>query len=378
MQITKVPIVMMRGGTSKAVFVKERFVPKEDEQMREFLRSLFGSPDPRQIDGLGGADILTSKCAIIGPSTISGADVDYTFAQIGIEESDVNFSINCGNISPAVGVYAIEEGFVRAEEPFTNVRIHNTNTGKILIATIPVKDGQPEVFGDYSIDGVPHTGAEIEMDYRLTAGAATGSLLPTGNPTDYIQVPGLGEIPVSIVDLANLCVFFEARYVGMQGTEGPREMSKETMMKFREIRKVVATMLGLGPHALVPFTIAVAPPSSYQSFMNGQLVDQNEIDLVGRMVGSSSLMLHKAFPGTGSCCTAVAAAIKGTIVHEVSSQAAIDREVLRIGHPSGRIAIKVKVSQTQNEISIDKVAFSRTARRLMEGTAYVRTKASSS
>src|SRR5688572_27800239 len=151
--------VIMRGGSSKALFVAEADLPKDAKARDRFLLALFGSPDKRQIDGLGGADYLTSKCAIIGPPTLRGADVDYTIAQVSVEHPVVSFDTNCGNISAAVGPYAIEEGIVKPVEPWTEVRVHNTNTGKILRLKVPVKDGHPVSEGDFEIDGVPGTGA---------------------------------------------------------------------------------------------------------------------------------------------------------------------------------------------------------------------------
>ena len=171
MQLSKeqIPVrcTLMRGGTSKAVFMRMDDVPSEPAARERFLLALFGSPDPRQIDGLGGADPLTSKFAMIGPATRADADIDYTFAQIGIEEAYVSYEIVCGNISSATGIYAIEEGLVPAVEPVTTVRVHNTNTHSILIIKVPVKDGAPVVEGDFAIDGVPGTGAEVAANTSL-------------------------------------------------------------------------------------------------------------------------------------------------------------------------------------------------------------------
>lgn len=370
-KIEPVPCVIMRGGTSRAVFVRSSDVPSEPDKRDDFIRKIMGSPDPRQIDGLGGADILTSKFAIIGPPTIEGADVDYTFAQVGIAESSVNYSINCGNISSAVAVYAVEEGFVPAKEPVTTVRIHNTNTGKILSARVPVKDGKPEVYGPFAIDGVPGTGAEIELNYAETAGAKTGKLLPTGNPVDTIMVPELGKaLQVSVVDIANLCVFFDLHDVGLTGKEKPDDFTPEIMQRFRAIRRATALMLGLDPASYVPFTIGVQAPQTYESLM-GKEIPEDQVDITGRMVGSTSFKPHMAFPGTGGVCLAVASAIPGTIPHQLSQGKAVAQQYLRIGHPSGIMTIKVKMDP-QNAFQVKEVIFSRTARRIMEGTVYIK------
>jgi len=232
---------IMRGGTSKAVFMRMADVPSEPVARDRFLLALFGSPDQRQIDGLGGADPLTSKFAMIGPPTRADADIDYTFAQIGIEEAYVSYEIVCGNISSATGVYAIEEGLVPAVEPVTTVRVHNTNTHSILIIKVPVKDGAPVVEGDFAIDGVPGTGAEVALDYSNTSGGATGKLLPTGNVRDTVQVPSLGcSIEVSIVDIGTLCVYFRAADLGLTGSVLPGEIPAPKFLAAEEIRLAAA------------------------------------------------------------------------------------------------------------------------------------------
>jgi 2-methylaconitate cis-trans-isomerase PrpF len=182
--------VIMRGGTSKAVFLRENDLPKDKALRDKIILSVFGSPDVRQIDGLGGADVLTSKLAIIGPSSRSDADVDYLFAQVGIDKPVVDYKGNCGNISSAVGPFAIDEGLVRANEPMTTVRINQVNTNRLIVAEVPVIKGKAAVEGELAIDGVPGTGAPITLDFSDTAGSVTGKLLPTGNVKDKITVRG--------------------------------------------------------------------------------------------------------------------------------------------------------------------------------------------
>lgn len=188
-EMLRVRCAILRGGTSKGIFLHENDLPRDRVLRDRMILAIFGSPDVRQIDGLGGADPLTSKLAIIGPSSRPDADVDYTFGQVSIKEPLIDYSGNCGNISAAVGPFAIDEGLVRAQEPVTYVRIHNTNTGKIIVAEVPVQNGKAKVTGDYQIDGVPGTGAKIMLDFAGTAGAATGRLLPTGRPIDVLDVP---------------------------------------------------------------------------------------------------------------------------------------------------------------------------------------------
>ncbi len=365
---------IMRGGTSKAVFMRMDDVPSEPAARDRFLLALYGSPDKRQIDGLGGADPLTSKFAMIGTATRPDADIDYTFAQIGIEEAYVSYEIVCGNISAATGVYAIEEGLVPAVEPVTTVRVHNTNTNSILIIKVAVKDGAPVLEGDFAIDGVPGTGAEVALDYSNTSGGATGKLLPTGNVRDTIEVPSLGRrIEVSIVDIGTICVYFRAADLGLTGSELPGQLPADKYVAAEEIRLAAAALCKLpqsGSKNITPFQIMVAPPRDYTS-LPGDAVAAGDIDFVARQINVDGWM-HKAFAGGASTCTSVAAQIEGTIPHECSSVANTPRRV-RIGHPSGVLPIFAHVERdAQGVWVVREVHFSRTVRRLMEGTAYIR------
>jgi 2-methylaconitate cis-trans-isomerase PrpF len=365
----QVPIncVIMRGGTSKGVFFDEGSLPKNAKQRERLILSLMGSPDPRQVDGLGGADPLTSKICVIGPGAEHDADVDYTFGQVGIEEPFVSLSTNCGNLSAAVGVYAIEEGYVAAREPLTTVRIYNTNTRQILLAHVPVRAGQPAVGGDYAIPGVPGTGAEIRLDFSQTTGSTTGKLLPTGHRRDLLFVPLLGQsVEVSIVDVAKPTLFFRAEAVGITGTEGPDQFTQEILDRFWAIREVAAEAIGLGKTARVPTPVAVAPPASYINYMTRDEIPAETMSFVARRVLGPPPRLHKAFAATGAVCTAVAAQLRGTVLNDVY----VDRDdgIVRIGHPTGVFPVYAKLGPDD---SVQEVSYSRTARRLMEGQAYV-------
>lgn len=359
--------VIMRGGTSRALFLRANDLPADPRTRDAVILSLFGSPDPRQIDGLGGADILTSKCAIIGAPTRDDADVDYTFAQVSIREPVVDYDINCGNISAAVGVYAVEEGFVRAVEPATTVRVHNTNTAKVYVAHVPVRDGVPQIEGDCVVDGVPGTGAEILLDLAGTVGAATGQLLPTGRTLDRIDA--LGGMDVSIVDLANLCVFVRAADVGMSGMEGPAEFTTRHLETMMAVKEAAARHLGLPVDGLVPLPVAVAPPAAYRTIA-GDDVGAEQIHFLARLAGGRPPMLHKAYPGTAAACTAVAALIPGTVVEQTRRRTEGDRVV--IGHPSGVMVTRADLRGGPPWV-VERAGYSRTARRLMEGYAFVRT-----
>lgn len=376
LSMEQIPVrcTIMRGGTSKAVFMRMDDVPSEPAARERFLLALFGSPDQRQINGLGGADPLTSKFAMIGPPTRPDADIDYTFAQIGIDEAYVSYEIVCGNISSATGVYAIEEGLVAAVEPLTTVRVHNTNTDSILTIKVPVKDGAPVLEGDFAIDGVPGSGAEVALDYSNTSGGATGKLLPTGHVRDTVQVPSLGRsIEVSIVDIGTICVYFRAADIGLTGSELPGAIAPEKYVAAEEIRLAAAALCqmpqGEGKN-ITPFQIMTAPPHDYTS-LQGEAVKAADIDFVARQINVDGWM-HKAFAGGASTCTSVAAQIEGTIPHACSSVATTPRRV-RIGHPSGVLPIFAHVERdAQDAWVVREVHFSRTVRRLMDGTAYLR------
>lgn len=366
--------VIMRGGTSRALFLRANDLPQDPAARDAVILALFGSPDPRQIDGLGGADILTSKVAIIGPPSRPDADVDYTFGQVSIREPVVDYDINCGNISAAVGVYAIEEGFVRAAEPLTSVRVFNTNTGKVFVAHVPIHAGVPQVEGSCVVDGVPGSGAEILLDYAGTAGAATGRLLPTGRERDRLDVAPLERtIDVSIVDLANLCVFVAAPDVGMTGTEGPAEFSAGQLGAMMAVKEAAADLLGLPRSGLIPLPVAVAAPAAYRTYAGGE-VHAEDASLLARLAGGRPPMLHKAFPGTATAATAVAARIPGTVAAQVTKGGREDRggdDRVVIGHPSGLITARARISGGP-PWQVEQAGYSRTARRLMEGYAFVR------
>lgn len=378
-QMVPYRVVIHRGGTSKAVFMMRNELPADPGARDRVIRAIFGSPDPRQIDGLGGADVLTSKFAMIGPPTRPDADVDYTFAQVSFETDLVDYGGNCGNISSAVGPFAIDEGLVEAVEPVTTVRIHQTNTHCILVAHVPVAGGKACVEGDCRIDGVPGTGARIMMDFSDTAGSTTGKVLPTGNPVDTLRTAE-GEYEVSIVDAGNVVIFIEAGSLGLKGTESCAEIEKDPglMRRIEAIRAAGAVKAGMastpGEATLrspyVPFFSIVSPPQGYVSPTNGRAVAAEEVDFCARLY--FMLHMHKAYPGTGSVATGAAARIPGTLVHRQLSDAAKKDGILRIGHPSGVMRIDAVGGPTPQGPVFERLAYERTARRIMEGTCYVR------
>lgn len=377
-EMEKLRCVILRGGTSKGIYINSNELPQDPELRDAVIRAIYGSPDVRQIDGLGGADTLTSKLAIIGPPSRKDADVDYTFAQVGIDLPIVDFSGNCGNISSGVGPYAIDEGLVRAIEPVTTVRIHLTNTHKMIIAEVPVSNGKAAVEGDLQIDGVPGTGAKITLDFSDTQGAVTGRLLPTGNPVDVVQAGG-EKYDISIVDAGNPLVFIEAKQLGMSGIETPQEIeaSASLMNKIEAIRGIAAEMLGLVKNKeaaskespYIPFFAIVSPPQDYTTFNNKE-IKASGIDLTSRLL--FMLRVHKAYPGTGTVCTGAAARIQGSVVWNVMRKEAQSRPFINIGHPSGVIPVEAVADSVGGDTKLKKVAIYRTARRIMDGHVYVK------
>ena len=375
----RIPAVYMRGGTSKAVFFHENHLPKDPEMRDRVILAAYGSPDPnrRQVDGMGGAVSTTSKLAIISPSKDPDYDVNYNFGQVSIDKPKIGYQGNCGNISSAVGPFAVDEGLVNAEEPITTVRMYQKNTKKLIIAEVPVKNGVYDEEGDYAIDGVPGTGGKVTLHFVNPGGSVTGKLLPTGNARDVIEVPGIGEITISIVDAANPVVFVRARDLGLKGTEIHEiDGSVEIRQKLEAIRSRGAVMLGLAasPEEAsqisqdVPKIAFVSEPQDYRA-VTGTDIRKGEIDMVGRIMSMGTL--HKAYAATGAICTTGAAKIEGTVVHELLGKGALEAQEIRLGHPGGMITVGAEVERRGNSFEYQEAVLGRTARRLMDGYVYV-------
>ena len=370
---------IVRGGTSKGIFFKANELPASPEERDQVILRAFGSPDVRQIDGLGGADVLTSKLAIIAPSSSPDADVDYTFGQVSFETAFIDYKGNCGNISSAVAPYAIDEGMVPAVEPVTTVRVRQTNSDTILVAEVPVKDGKACVNGDFHIDGVPGTGAKLTLNWSGTVGAMTGKLLPTGNPKDIIHANGR-DYTVSLVDAGNPLVFIEAKELGMKGTETTAwmEANQELMDTIQAIRSQAAVIFGLtdDPSKAAketpynPFFAVVSPAASYDA-LNGLHVEESDVDIVSRL--SFMLKMHKTYPITGTVCTGACARIPGTIVYDLLKEEARRNGTLRIGHPGGVVPVEAESEiAADGTVRITRLGVYRTARRIMDGLVYIK------
>jgi len=337
----------------------------------------FGSPDIRQIDGLGGADPLTSKVAYISPSTIRDADLNYTFGYVGIAQPVIDYTGNCGNTSAAVGPFALLRGLIEPDEPITKVRIYNTNTKKMILAEFEVRNGQFFSEGNFTIDGVPGSGSKILLDFIGSGGAVTGKLLPTGKVREEVKFPTLGTLEVSMVDAANPFVFVRATDLGLRGNENMDEFgnNEATLKKCEEIRSVVAEIMGIAKREEatsrspgVPKIAVVAPPASY-STPKGQ-VEASQIDIIARMTALQKL--HKAYAVTGAVCLGTAAKIAGTIVHEIYRKVQPDNPpAVRIGHPTGRLQVEIEIEKQNGQLELTKAALARTARLLMDGNVYL-------
>ena len=367
---TKFECTIMRGGTSKGIFLKEEDLPQDTELRNRIILAVFGSPDIRQIDGLGGADSLTSKLALISPSKESERDVNYTFGAVGIDEPFVDYSANCGNLSSAVGPYAIEQGLVKAEEPFTTVRIFNTNTQKMIYSRVPVKKGKVVSDGDYAIDGVPGTGAKIELTFMDPGGATTGKLLPTGKIVDIVTLESGEKIPLTIVDAGNPTAFVRATDLGLQGTElpGPLEQEVDTKKKLETLREKVAVLMGIPFNPSIPKISFVGPPQDYRT-MTGTEMKKSAISLVARVMAMGKM--HKTFAITAGIPAAIAAVIPGSVVHGVVGESGPMERTVIIGHPSGQMDVKVEARREGDQFQVISCTVGRTARKIMEGRVYI-------
>ncbi|MEL0107102.1 MAG: PrpF domain-containing protein [Rhodospirillaceae bacterium] len=379
MKQLKIPAVFMRGGTSNAIVFKEQDLPEDRALWPEIFRAAHGSPDPfgRQLNGMGGGISSLSKICVIGPPSRDDADVDYTFAQIGVRDDAVGFKGNCGNMSGAMGPFAVDEGFVNVDGPKAKIRIHNTNTQKIIVSQFDMDDGLAGVDGDYIMPGVADPGNKVRLDFLEPGGAGTGKLLPTGNVIDEMDVPGLGKIQVSIVDAANPTVFVEASVVGLTGTELPADIDAMTdvMAKLEAIRCQGGVLAGIAntveemakkPADISPGIVA-APQDA--AILTGETIPADDGDLIARIVSSGNV--HRALPGTRSICTAVASRIEGTVVHRVTRPVDDPSADIRIIQPSGIIVLAADIEERDGGPFAKSATIYRTQRRLFEGYVYV-------
>jgi 2-methylaconitate isomerase len=378
MKQVKLRAVFMRGGTSKALMLRREELPADQSAWAPLFLGMLGSPDPygRQLDGMGGGISSLSKICVIGPPTRDDADVDYTFAQVSVSEAIVDYSGNCGNMSAAVGPFAVDEGIVAARGGAATVRIHNTNTGKIIVSSFAMDDGMAAVDGDFELPGVAGSGAPIRLDFMEPGGAATGKLLPTGSAAEVLDVPAVGRIEASMVDAANPCVFVAAQALGLSGIEMPAELEADRGLLDRLEAIRIAASLKMGIAATIeeaarkpsiPKVAIVTGPRGALTLAGGRLAE-HDADITVRMISIGQP--HRAVPLTGAMCLAVAAKLSGSVVNRVARTDANDAPV-RIAQPSGVTVVDAAVERRGEGWFSRQATVYRTARRLMEGAVCV-------
>lgn len=374
----RIPAVYMRGGSSKGVFFHARDLPPAGPARDALLLRVIGSPDPygKQIDGMGGATSSTSKVVVIAPSCRPDCDVDYLFGAPAIEAPVIDWSGNCGNLSAAVGPFAISEGLVEApRDGRATVRIWQANLGKRILAHVPMVNGEVQEEGDFRFDGVAFPAAEVVLDFLDPTGT-DGSVLPSGQLVDELDVPGLGRLPVTLLNAGNPTVFAYAESFGLSGTETQAQVNGDAALleRLEAVRAIGAVAMGLArtaaqatverPHT--PKLCLIAPPQTYQ-VAGGKQVPAEAIDVIARMISMGKL--HHAIPGTGAVAVAVAvavaAALPGTLVNQLTGN--LGGRQVRMGHTAGAVAVGAQAREIDGSWQVEKASMSRSARRLMEG-----------
>ena len=383
----KIPATYMRGGTSKGVFFSLKDLPEAAQipgpARDALLLRVIGSPDPydKQIDGMGGATSSTSKTVILSKSIKADHDVDYLFGQVSIDKPFVDWSGNCGNLSAAVGSFAISNGLVDASRIPHNgvavVRVWQANIGKTIIAHVPITNGEVQETGDFELDGVTFPAAEVQLEFMDPAAeeeGGGGSMFPTGNLVDDLEVPGVGTLKATLINAGIPTIFINAEDIGYSGTElqGAINSDLEALAMFETIRAYGALRMGLIQHLdeaakrqHTPKVAFVAKPADYVA-SSGKKIAATDIDLLVRALSMGKL--HHAMMGTAAVAIGTAAAISGTLVNLAAG--GIERNAVRFGHPSGTLRVGAEAAQVNGEWTVKKAIMSRSARVLMEG--YVR------
>ena len=380
----KIPATYMRGGTSKGVFFKLTDLPlaaqKPSAARDALLLRVIGSPDPyeKQIDGMGAATSSTSKTVILSKSTRHDHDVDYLFGQVSIDKPFVDWSGNCGNLSAAVGPFAISNGLVDASRiphnGIATIRIWQANISKTIIAHVPISNGEVQETGDFELDGVTFPAAEVQLEFMDPAaedGDGGGAMFPTGNLVDDLEVPGVGTFKATMINAGIPTVFINASDVGYTGTELQGAINSDTkaLAMFETIRAYGAMRMGLiktideaKTRQHTPKVAIVAPPKDYVA-SSGKAVAAQDVDLSVRAMSMGKL--HHAMMGTASVAIAVAACVPGTLVNAAAGGGA--RKEVRFGHPSGTLRVGAEAVQENGTWAVKKAIMSRSARVLMEG-----------
>ena len=377
----KIPAVYMRGGTSKGVFFRADSLPDDPRERDRVLLRVIGSPDPygKQIDGMGGATSSTSKVVLVSKSGRPDCDVDYLFGQVAIDAPLIDWSGNCGNLTSAVGPFAIAQGLVEvAADGISPVRIWQVNIGKRIIAHVPMRGGEVEEDGDFELDGVAFPAAEIRLEFLDAGGVGDAPLLPTCNPADELEVPGVGRITATLINAGNPAIIVAASSLGLKGTEMQGDVNGDPALLERceAIRAHGAVAMGLAASAeeatksrpATPRLAFVAPPLAYTA-SSGKPIRQADVDMVARYLSMGAL--HHALPGTGAVALAVAAALPGTLAHRIVGDKSASGRQVRLGHPSGTLPVGAEMVREGGVWRVSKAIVSRSARRLMVGEVLV-------
>jgi len=367
----QIPVAIYRGGTSRALFFHKSDLPDSIEEQNELVLKAFGSGHPLQVDGLGGGNPLTSKCAVIGPPTVSGADVDYTFLYPAVETRMVDRKGNCGNISSAVGPFAVNEKLVPATGDTTSVLIHNTNTRSLLRATFATRDGRFFPEGDFSIDGVPGTGSRIDLEFL---GDSSQPLMPTGNVRDQLDIPELGRaIDVTILRAGNLTVFCKMESLEISGDPDAWIGDEVLWRKMEAVRGAGTVRMGMADTLAearektpaVPKIVAVGPPEAYTD-LQGRKITKGGYQV--RTLMAAMGVMHRSVAVTATVSTAAAAVLPGSVVYDIREGEGPD---VRIGHPSGTLTATAELVQKDGVWEARKVAINRTARQILQGMVFI-------
>ncbi|WP_172583143.1 2-methylaconitate cis-trans isomerase PrpF [Cupriavidus taiwanensis] len=375
----RIPAVYMRGGTSKGVFFHQYDLPKDRSVRNAVLLRVIGSPDAygKHIDGLGGATSSTSKVALISKSSRADCDVDYYYGAVSIDKPAIDWSGNCGNLTSAVGPFAITEGLVEAPaDGSAMVRIWQANLGQRIVAHVEMRNGAVAEDGLFELDGVAFPGSEVMLDFLNPGGDSGGTMFPTGKPIDAFEVPGVGKVEATLINAGNPTIFVEAHVLGLTGIEMQREVNAdpELLSRAEGIRAHAAVRMGLAasaeeatcsrPHT--PKLAFVSKPKDYFA-SNGKQVAAKDVDVVARIFSMGQL--HHAMTGTGAVAIAAAAAVPGTLLSRLLGDKL--HPSIRFGHPSGTLTVGAQASHVGDSWMVNKATMSRSARRLMEGTVFV-------
>ena len=370
MDLRRIPAVVMRGGTSRGLFLHAGDVPEDRNARDQLLLDLMGSPHPLQVDGLGGGHSSTSKVMIVSPSSDPDVDVEYLFAQVSVRTPVVDYAGNCGNLTAAVAHFAIEEGLVKPQAPLTDVRLHNLNTDVTVIASVQVEDGAPRVEGTCEIAGVGRPGAPITTTYLEPGGAVFDSALPTGSVRDTVDVPGRGPVELSIVDVTNPMIFMRATDLGLTAGEDPAAVNgqPEVLERVESIRAACAVKLGLATS--VDDATAMSPSQPKIAVVAAPIAEAGAgADIAARAF--SMQRMHHAFTVTGLLCLAAASAIPGTIPHEIAGRSESGPTATTVAHAAGLSTVLADVEMHEGTPRVRSVSIERTARRLMQGEAFI-------